>query len=339
MSQPIDALLVVSFGAPEHPDDVLPFLRRVVAGRNVPQKRLEEMAEHYYRFGGVSPLGGQIRALLAEVVAELNRYGPPLAVYWGNRNWHPLLADTVRQMAADGIRRALAFVTSAFGSYPSCRQYSEDIEQARQAAGTGAPQIEKLRLFFNHPGFIAAVAQRVEEALGELPVEHRAEAEIVYTAHSIPVAWARQSPYERQLMEACRLVSERLERDNWRLVYQSRSGPPSQPWLGPDIEDHLRQVAQQQRRPALVVVPIGFFCEHMETAYDLDVAAAELCDRLGLTMVRAATPAAHPHIVRMIRQLIVERTDPHTERAALGSLGPSPDVCPSDCCPPPTATR
>lgn len=332
MSQPFDALLVVSFGAPEHPNDVLPFLQRVVAGKDVPQERLAEVAKRYHRFGGVSPLGGQIRALLAELVAELNRHGPPLAVYWGNRNWYPLLEDTVRQMAEQGVRRALALATSAFGSYPGCRQYRDDIQRACQAVGDGAPHIEKLRLFYNHPGYIAAVADRVERALAELPAQARQSAQIVYTAHSIPESLAIRSPYRQQLMEACRLVSERLERSDWQLVYQSRSGRPTQPWLGPDIGEYLRQVAQQGT-PALVVAPIGFFCEHMETAYDLDVEAAELCDRLGLTMVRAATPGSHPQIIRMIRQLVLERTEPQAERLALGNLGPSPDVCPDDCCP------
>ena len=254
---PYDALLLVSFGGPEGPDDVMPFLENVVRGKDVPRERLLEVARQYESFGGYSPANDESRALLAALVGELNAHGPPLPVYWGNRNWHPLLADAVGQMAEDGVHHALAFVTSAFGSYPTCRQYLEDIEQARQAVGPDAPKIDKLRLFYNHPGFIEATAERVVEAFGEIPPERRDRARLIYTAHSIPAAMAERSPYERQLREACRLVTETCEAEGrmagrvrgvriGRLVFQSRSGPPEQPWLEPDIREHVRQIARRR---------------------------------------------------------------------------------------------
>ena len=334
-NQPYDALLLVSFGGPEKRDDVLPFLQNVLCGKEVPAQRVQEVAEHYYRFDGVSPINAQNRSLLLSLVSELNRHGPPLAVYWGNRNWHPLLPDVLEQMADDGIRRALAFVTSAFGSYSGCRQYSEDIARAREAVGPRAPEVDKLRLFYNHPGFIEAMADRVAEALSQIPADRRAAARLIYTAHSIPEAMARVSPYVQQLREACGLVSQHVGRAEWELVYQSRSGPPSQPWLGPDLLQYLRSLPSgQDPGRALVLAPIGFLSEHMEVVYDLDVAAGELCDELRRTMVRAGVVANHPRFVTMIRELILERTEPHPTRLALGSQGASPDVCPEGCCNP-----
>lgn len=335
VSHPYDALLLISFGGPEKRDDVLPFLENVLRGKNVPAQRVQEVAEHYDLFDGISPINAQNRSLLVSLVAELNRHGPPLPVYWGNRNWHPLLPDVLEQMADDGVRRALAFATSAFGSYSGCRQYLEDIARAREAVGPQAPEVDKLRLFYNHPGFIEATADRVAKALGEISADRRASARLIYTAHSIPEAMARVSPYVRQLREACRLVSERVGRAQWELVYQSRSGPPSQPWLGPDLYEHLRSLrAGGHAAQDLVLAPIGFLCEHMEVVYDLDVAAHELCDELGLTMVRAGLVANHPRFVAMIRELILERIEPNPVRLALGSHGPSPDVCPEGCCSP-----
>ena len=333
VTQPYDALLLISFGGPEKRDDVLPFLQNVLRGKDVPAQRVQEVAERYYLFDGVSPINAQNRSLLVSLVGELNRHGPPLPVYWGNRNWHPLLADVLEQMAEDGVRRALAFVTSAFGSYSGCRQYLEDIARAREAVGPQAPQVDKLRLFYNHPGFIEAVADRVAEALGKIPADRRASARLIYTAHSVPEAMARVSPYVRQLREACGLVSQRVGREEWDLVYQSRSGPPSQPWLGPDLYEHLRALrAGDGAAQDLVLAPIGFLCEHLEVVYDLDVAAGELCDQLGLTMVRAGLVANHPRFVTMIRELILERIEPNSARLALGPQGPSPDVCPEGCC-------
>ncbi len=329
-----DAVLLVSFGGPEGPDDVMPFLENVVRGKNVPRERLFEVARHYERFDGVSPINSQNRTLLAALVAELNSNGPRLPVYWGNRHWHPMLEDAVTQMAEDGIRHALAFVTSPFGSPPGCRQYLEDIEHAQQAVGDEAPAIDKLRLFYNHPGFIESMADRVSAALGEIPPERRERARLIFTAHSIPTSMAAASPYEHQLREACRLVAEPLavSYSQWHLVFQSRSGPPAQPWLGPDILEFIRRLHDAETIEDIVVAPIGFMAEHVEVIYDLDVEAAELCDELGVNMVRAGTVANHPRLVRMIRELIVERMDPAVPRLFLGDDGPWPDCCPEDCC-------
>ncbi len=329
-----DALLLVSFGGPEKPDEVIPFLENVLRGKDVPRQRLLEVAEYYDLFDGVSPLNAQNRSLLAALVHELNLHGPSLSVYWGNRNWHPFLEDTVREMAEDGVRRALAFVTSAFGSYSGCRQYLEDMERARQQVGPNAPPIDKLRLFYNHPGFVEAQSDRVVAAFQELPAPRRATARLIYTAHSIPVAMAAQCAYEVQLREACRLVSERVGHSEWDLVYQSRSGPPSQPWLEPDIGDYLVRLHQTEKDADVVIVPIGFLAEHMETVFDLDVEIASLCEHLGINLVRAGAVGTHPRLVAMIRELILERTAVQPTCLALGTLGPCPDVCPDDCCRP-----
>jgi ferrochelatase len=354
-----DAILVLSFGGPEGPDDVVPFLENVTRGRGIPRERLEEVGAHYQRFGGVSPINAQNRALVAALRAELAEHGPNLPVYWGNRNWHPLLADTVRRMRDDGIARALAFVTSAYSSYSACRQYLDDIERARAEVGDGAPQIDKIRQFYDHPGFVEPMARNVTAALGALPAPLRDDARLVFTAHSVPVTMARTSAYVAQLLEATRLVTERAapgrEPD---LVWQSRSGPPHVPWLEPDVGDHLAALAADGARAA-VLVPIGFISDHMEVVYDLDTLAAERAERAGLTLVRAATVGTDPQFVAMIRELIDERHTlaggerpalaggerpalaggerpaPVRERRALGSLGVRPDVCPLGCCPPP----
>lgn len=332
-----DAVLLVSFGGPEGPADVIPFLERVLKGRNVPPERLQEVARHYEHFGGVSPINAQNRALRTALESELAALGPRLPVYWGNRNWHPLLADTVERMARDGVERALAFVTSAYGSYSGCRQYREDIERAREAVGSSAPAIEKLRLFFDHPLFVEANADAVRAALAQVSSERREAAALAFTAHSIPASMAAAAPYEEQLRETCRLVGEATGRAHWRLAFQSRSGPPSQPWLGPDILDHMRELAASGVRD-LVVSPIGFVSDHMEVLYDLDTEAAALARELGLVLQRAPTAGAHPSFVPMIRELIRERVE-GAPRRALGQLGPGPDVCASGCCPPPGRPR
>jgi len=323
-----DALLLIAFGGPEKPADVLPFLENVLRGRNVPRERMLEVAEHYYHFGGVSPINGQMRELVPLVEAELCAHGPHLPVYWGNRNWHPMLADTVRKMRDDGVKHAVAFVMSAYSSYSGCRQYLEDIARAREAVGPGAPEIDKLRLFFNHPGFIEPMAEHVRRALAQLPA-----GELVFTAHSVPVSMAASSQYEAQLQEACRLVAEGVGGKKWRLVYQSRSGPPSQPWLGPDIGDYLRELHAKGVRD-VVIAPIGFISDHMEVLYDLDTEARMLCEELGLNMVRAATVGNHPAFVSMIAELARERMSQAAPRW-LGNLGPSADECRADCCAPP----
>ena len=332
-----DAILVVSFGGPESTDDVIPFLETVLRGRNVPRERLLTVAEHYYHFGGKSPINQQTRELIAALEHELEARGPKLPVYWGNRNWHPLLPETLLQMKKDGVRRALGFVTSAYSSYSGCRQYRENITQAQREVGEGAPEVDKLRVFFNHPEFIDATAERVQEALAAVPSGVQQDAQqnvqVVYIAHSIPVSMAAGSDYVRQLEEVRRLVSQKLGVRNDALVYQSRSGAPGQPWLEPDILDHLRALKTQNLASAVVLAPIGFISDHMEILYDLDVEARQLCDSLPLPMTRAKTVGLHPKFVAMIRELIMERMDPFVERRAVGALGPRANVCAEDCCP------
>jgi protoporphyrin/coproporphyrin ferrochelatase len=330
-----DAILIMSFGGPECPDDVMPFLENVLRGKNIPRERMLEVAEHYYRFGGKSPINDQNRQLIAALESEYAEHGPHLPIYWGNRNWHPMLTDTLRQMKADGIRRALAFVTSAYSSYSSCRQYSDDVALARQAIGEGAPVVDKIRAFHNHPGFIEAVTDRVQQALEKIPVGRREAACLIYTAHSIPLVMAQSCDYEKQLQETGRLIAEQLGRKEWRLVYQSRSGPPSQPWLGPDILDCLRELKASGSNSDIVIAPIGFVSDHMEIVFDLDTQARELCEKLGLSMVRAHTAGTHPRFIAMIRELIHERIDESQARLTLGAFGPRPDMCPVDCCPAP----
>jgi len=326
-----DALLIASFGGPEGREDVIPFLENVLHGKKVPRERMMEVAEHYYLFGGKSPINDQNRALIAALERQFKADGPSLPIYWGNRNWHPLLAEALRQMQADGVRRALAFTTSAFGSYSGCRQYQEDIERARMEIGPGAPEVHKLRTFHNHPGFLAAVADRVRTALECIPAERRDSAPVVFTAHSIPLAMAEASPYVEQLRDSCQLVSQMLGRPAGALAFQSRSGPPTQPWLEPDIRDYIRQLHSSGSLTDIVVVPIGFLSDHMEVIYDLDTEAAALCRELSVNVVRAATVGTHPAFVSMIRELILERTSCQ-HRRALGTLGPGRDSCGPECC-------
>jgi ferrochelatase len=330
-----DAILVVSFGGPESEEDVIPFLENVLRGRNVPRERMLAVAEHYYHFGGRSPINQQTRALIAALEAELALRGPKLPVYWGNRNWHPMLSETLRRMTQDGIRHALAFVSSAYSSYSGCRQYREDIARAQSEVGAGAPEVDKLRVFFNHPEFIEATEERVKDALTAVPADARQNVQIVYTAHSVPLAMENTSDYVLQLEEVRRLVSERLGIGNDALVYQSRSGAPGQPWLEPDILDYLRKVKADSVASAVVLAPISFISDHMEVLYDLDVEARQLCDSLSLPMTRAKTVGVHPKFIGMIRELILERTSSGSERRALGTLGPRQDVCAEDCCPAP----
>ncbi len=321
-----DAILVVSFGGPEAPDEVLPFLENVLRGRNVPRERMLEVAEHYQHFGGKSPINQQNRELIAALQRELEAHGPNLPVYWGNRNWHPLLPDTLRKMREDGVQHALAFMTSAYSSYSGCRQYREDIQRAQELVGPGAPSADKLRVFYNHPDFVAVMIERLQAALSQF--EAGEPVSVVYTAHSIPLSMATSSAYVDQLRETCRLVSEGAGRGEDPLVYQSRSGAPGQPWLEPDIGDWLRE-----NKPArVVIVPIGFISDHMEVLFDLDTEARAICDELNIHMVRAGTAGTHPRFVSMIRKLIEERLDPNAPREAIGACGPNHDVCPADCC-------
>ena len=304
MPPAFDALLLVSFGGPEQREDVIPFLENVLRGRDVPRERLLAVAAHYYHFGGRSPINDQNRALIAAL-----REAVKIPIYWGNRNWHPLLADTVRQMRDDGVRRAIAFPTSAFGSYSGCRQYLDNIQRARAEVGDDAPEIVKIPPFSGHPSFLEAMTDRVRAALDELP-----GARVVFTAHSVPVSMAQASPYVEQLEAASRRVAEAAGAGEWSLAYQSRSGPPTQPWLGPDIRDYLRETPGDT-----IIAPIGFLSDHMEVIYDLDMEAGAVCEELGIRMVRAGTVGTHPAIIRMIAELI--------ER--------EPEACAADCCPAP----
>jgi protoporphyrin/coproporphyrin ferrochelatase len=339
--QPYDAILLLSFGGPEGPDDVMPFLENVVRGRGVPRERLLEVAEHYHHFGGVSPINAQNTELLAAIRADLAAHGIDLPVYWGNRNWHPMVEDTVARMAADGVRRALVFATSAYTSYSGCRQYQDDMDRARAAVGAGAPVLAKIRHYFNHPGFVTANANAVRAALDEIPAGKRDNALLVYTAHSIPtamddIAGPREHGgrlYSRQLAEAARLVTEAVRPGaGYDLCWQSRSGPPSVPWLEPDVNDRLAELAKDGVE-AVVVSPVGFVSDHVEVLWDLDAEAAETAARLGLAFARAATVGTDPAFVAMVRELVAERLDPAAPKAALGDWGPSWDTCPLGCCP------
>ena len=325
-----NAILLVSFGGPEGNSDVIPFLQNVLRGKNVPESRLEQVAHHYYQFGGVSPINAHCRALIQALREELVRHGIDLPIYWGNRNWHPMLEDTMRQMAADGVSNALAFVTSAYSSYSSCRQYLEDIERARRTVGDTAPKIDKLRAFYNHPNFIDVNAEKVGSALQAIAPERRREAHIAFTAHSIPTSMADNCRYAAQLEEAAGLVADKVHCKNWRLVYQSRSGPPTQPWLEPDICDHLRVLAGQGVKD-VVLSPVGFISDHMEVIYDLDTEAKKLGDELGINVFRAATAGCDKRFIEMIRLLIEERLKDGPKLCS-GEQGPCQDTCPIDCC-------
>lgn len=380
IDSPPQAIVLVSFGGPEKPDDVIPFLENVLRGRNVPRERMLAVAEHYYHFGGKSPINDQNRALIAALEALLETEGPRLPIYFGNRNWHPMLADTFAQMRNDGVTHALAFVTSAFSSYSGCRQYRENIAAAQAAVGEGAPRIDKLRGFHNHPKFIEVMIERTRDALAAVEPARRDAVTILFSAHSIPESMAAGCAYAEQLRDASGLVAAAVgavpevtvdEAETsaatgatgegatrgataappatppppvappvqWRVVYQSRSGPASQPWLGPDVGDAIDEEADRGRR-AVVVVPIGFISDHMEVIHDLDHDAQEHAEARGLQMVRAATAGTHPVFVSMIRDLIIERTSGSSERPCVGALGPRPDVCLPDCClPPPRPAR
>ena len=335
---PYDSLLVVSFGGPEGPDDVLPFLENVLRGKNVPRERMLEVGEHYQAFGGKSPINDQNRALIDALTQELAIHGPDLPIYWGNRNWHPLLTDTIEQMREDGREKSLAFFTSAYSSYSGCRQYRENIIAACGEVGPTAPVIHKLRAFYNHPGFISPMIAHVREAIAKIPSTDLKRMKVFFTAHSIPNSMADGCDYVIQLKEASRLVSEALEIEDYALVYQSRSGPPQQPWLEPDICDAISAAHEKDKIEHVVIVPIGFISDHMEVLFDLDTEARELCESLGVQYVRAKTVGTHPDFISMIRKLITERTE-GASRETLGCLGPRADFCPENCCPPPPARR
>lgn len=332
-----DAILFVSFGGPEGMEDVMPFLDNVLRGRNIPPERKQAVAHHYEMFGGVSPINGQNRELIAALQHELKARSIELPVYWGNRNWHPMIEDTVSQMARDGVQSALAFVTSAYGSYSGCRQYLQDIERAQNAVVSNVsqellkpPVIDKLRCFYNHPGFVEANRSRLKDAIAKVPQERRATLVVAFTAHSVPVAMAETSSYVKELNETARLVMDIAPQTAYQVVFQSRSGPPTQPWLEPDILDHLRAL-KDAGVSDVVIAPIGFISDHMEVVYDLDYEAKQLAEEIGISIYRAGTAGVHPAFVSMIADLIEERTAGKT-RSAIGNCSPSPDVCAVDCC-------
>ncbi|HKO42355.1 MAG TPA: ferrochelatase [Pyrinomonadaceae bacterium] len=334
-SSSYDALIVISFGGPEGMNDVIPFLENVLRGKNVPRERMLAVAKHYELFGGVSPINAQNRQLIGSLQREFAANGPHLPIYFGNRNWHPLLPDTLSQMRNDGVRKALAFVTSAYSSYSGCRQYLENIEAAC-ASVPDAPQVEKIRAFYNHPEFIRANVEQIEAALAEFPEKQREDIHVVFTAHSIPHSMAASCDYARQLEETARLIflqlgDGKVGPSGYSLAYQSRSGSPAQPWLEPDICDHLKTL-QTAGIADVVVAPIGFVSDHVEVLYDLDHEAQEVAKQLGINMRRARTAGSHPAFVKMVRELVLERMDPTVEKRFMGNNGVRPDICTPGCC-------
>jgi len=345
---PYDGIVLLSFGGPEKPDDVMPFLDNVTRGRGIPRDRLEAVAEHYHHFGGRSPINDQNRDLQAALRAELDARGLDLPLLWGNRNWDPYLTDTLRAAGAGGAARLCVVVTSAYSSYSGCRQYREDIAASLlelAAAGGPVPEVDKIRHYYNHPGFVAAAADAVRRALADLPERARDGARLVYVTHSVPtamndVAGPAGNAYVRQHEDVSAAVAAAASGPGgraleWDLVYCSRSGPPSQPWLEPDVNDHLRAL-HAAGVPGVVVVPIGFVSDHMEVVYDLDTEARETAEELGLQFVRAATAGTHPRFVAGLVDLVLERAalarGESPDQPASGALGPSWAVCPVGCC-------
>jgi protoporphyrin/coproporphyrin ferrochelatase len=341
-----DALLVVSFGGPEGPDDVLPFLRNVTAGRDIPDQRLREVGRHYQHFGGVSPINAQNRALVTAVQEEIAERDHLLPVYWGNRNWHPFLRNTIASMRDDGIHRVLAFFTSAYSSYSGCRQYRENVAAALAEEAVADLQIDRIGPYYNHPGFVEPFVDATVLALEELPVKRRADAHVIFTTHSLPMQLAETSgdgsdpegSYVAQHRRVAEWVANAVARRTgvvrpWSLAYQSRSGPPTQPWLEPDVSDHLDLLAQHGVS-AVVLVPIGFVSDHIEVLWDLDVQASSRAEELGIACARAATPGTDARFVAMAADLVIERLDdvPTAQRARIGGTAAAPDRCAAGCC-------
>ncbi len=352
---PYDALLLVSFGGPEKPDDVVPFLENVTRGRGIPRERLEQVGEHYHLFGGRSPLNDLNRAFIDAVEEDFRGNGVDLPVYWGNRNWDPYLADALGQMAKDGVERAVCFLTSAYSSYSGCRQYRENLADAA-AEVSGAPTLDRVRHYFNHPGFVEPMVDATLAALAELPVSARGDARLLFTTHSVPVAMNDASgrggsraqtgsdgaggAYVAQHESLAAEITERIRQHTGHrfageVVFCSRSGPPEVPWLAPDVNVRIENAARH-RVPAVVVVPIGFVADHMEVVYDLDTEARATAETAGIAFARAATAGVDPRFVAMVRELVLERAaaarDEDPSRPTVGSLAASWDVCPVGCC-------
>lgn len=329
-AKPYDALVLLSFGGPEKPDDVMPFLENVVRGRGVPRERLLGVAEHYYEFGGKSPINDQNRELLRALRDRLGARGHDMPMYWGNLHWHPMLDEAVSELVEAGHRRVLVLTTSAFGGYSSCKKYREAIAAAVENSGAEDLVMDKVAAYFHHPGFVNAMIDQ----LSKVKNQAADDAVLLFTAHSVPTASAAGGPYVEQLEEACRLVAEAVGMASWRLVYQSRSGPPQVPWLDPDICDAIEETAAAGNSGVLLA-PIGFISDHMEVQYDLDHEAKEKAEELGLGFVRAKTVGVHPAFVDGLVDMIEERIDPGLPRVRLGLLEARPDVCPVGCCPAP----
>ncbi|MFO0944270.1 MAG: ferrochelatase [Pirellulales bacterium] len=338
MKQPIDCILFVSFGGPEGPDEVIPFLENVLRGKPVPRERMMEVVEHYQHFGGVSPINAQNRDIIARLQAALNAAGLNLPIIWGNRNWKPYITDALREMQARGLQCALPVFTNIFSSYSGCRQYRENILAASQEVGDGAPQTSpRLRFGFNHPKFIAAQCDLIQTAIEAVPFESRGNLQLLFTAHSIPLSMSDNCNYVVQLKESARLIAEQLGNPSWELVYQSRSGPPTQPWLEPDIGDRIRELAASGTK-AIVVAPLGFVSDHMEVLFDLDTEAHDICKELGVVYSRAAAAGTHPEFIAMLVDLILERLS-NSSPTAIGNLPALHNVCPDTCCLYPRPTR
>ncbi len=349
---PYDALLLVSFGGPEKPEDVLPFLENVTRGRGIPRERLEEVGEHYYAFGGRSPINDQNRAFIAAVEEDFRSTGLDLPVYWGNRNWDPFLVDALTRMRDDGIARAACLVTSAYSSYSGCRQYRENLAEAVATVGEGAPRLDRLRHYFNHPGFVEPMVDATLTALADLGDAARRDAHVLFVTHSVPDAMNQTSgpdggAYVAQHRAVGEEVGERVRQETGHrypteLVFCSRSGPPSVPWLEPDVNDRIEELAEAGAG-GVVVVPIGFVSDHMEVIYDLDTEARATAEKVGLEFARAATAGVDPRFVAMVRDLLLERAaverGEEVRRASVGALAPSWDRCATRCCPNPRGDK
>jgi ferrochelatase len=354
---PYDAVLLVSFGGPERPEDVLPFLENVTRGRGIPRERLEEVGEHYHLFGGRSPINDQNREFVRAVQEDLRSAGIDVPVYWGNRNWHPFLTDTLAQMAEDGVRRAACLLTSAYSSYSGCRQYRENLADAMAALPPGrpAPQLDRLRHYFNHPGFVEPMVDATLAALAGLGDTARRTAHVLFVTHSVPRSMNDTSgpgnssggAYVAQHLAVAEEVAERIRQETGHrypteLVFCSRSGPPSVPWLEPDVNDRIEQLADAGAG-GVVLVPIGFVSDHMEVLYDLDTEARATAEKVGVEFGRAATAGLDPRFVAVVRDLLVERATAERGRepvrATVGGQAASWDVCPVGCCPNPRGHR